>query len=176
MNKINIRDLDQEVKAAHEELVRINNQYNELLTNIFVEQNNKEQNLPNEDDIYIKKKKNKINLIYWVLLLGIFICRGFGLLSIPVYTILFISNLVLNIILLYKLDKKKDILKANKYGDKQSINKDELYEALCKAREKYHTLRKKREEVEGLEELVIDKEEVEAVITDTDVKQLSLEK
>lgn len=176
MNKSDIIDLDQQVKLAYEELVKLNKQYNDLLTNNYREQNNKNQNIINPEEVSLKHKKNIINIIYWLLLTVIFICKGSGLLSLKLYTILFFSNLGLNIFLLYKVDKKKKTLIDSKYEDNQTIDKDELYELLCESREKYHSLRKKREEFTGLEELITYIEEKEISYNDNSLKKLSLDK
>lgn len=148
-----LANLDKEISEAHERLVSLNNEYNELLTKLFNDQNNKNQ-APRE---FVSEKERKYNKIaknmrffYWLIFILAMVASSFFGLPSGVFTYILFGNIIIyllsSIVLSFKIAKERSKNEVNATNS-PNVSKEELYEKLCQARELYHSLRKKRDDV-----------------------------
>lgn len=168
--------LDHDIKDAHTRLISLNNQYNELLTNIYNGATKIPVPVVSEGEKKLRKKRNVLRGAYWVTFLGALLAKSFIGLPELVYSIIVVSDIVGyffgSLYFAIAMDKEKS--KKEKETPKVESDKDKLYEEVCKAREIYHSLRKQREEVyvpddKDYQEYL---EHVNTLITSSDVDTL----
>lgn len=143
-----IAKLDNEIKVAHDRLVELNNQYNELLTRRYNEKNNKVESVMSEKEKKLRKKDGNVKLRYWIIFLAAMLANNFINIPTLIYSGILVANVVIYFASSIRIALKIEKVKKEEMGPKSQddIDKDELYEEVNKAREIYHNLRKKRDD------------------------------
>lgn len=179
--------LDKEINEAHERLVSLNNEYNDLLTNIYNSKNNRQtpEVFVSERERKLNKIQRRIRFIYWIIFVGNLLVDAFLKIPSGIYSSILFADIIFYFVgsvtcgvKIAKEKVKNEGTSTNK--DNKNAYKDELYEKLCQAREVYHSLRNKRDEVviedlDNVDELTKE-ENKEATVDDeqVEVKTLSL--
>lgn len=141
--------LDKKIIEAHANLVSLNSEYNDLLTAIYQDKNKVSTVFASERERKLVSKRQKLAVVYWVVFIADMLANSFFGLPSNIYGGIFVTNAIIYIVgsAIYGSKIRKEIARNKVKSCDQNVNKDELYEKLCQARELYHSLRKKREEV-----------------------------
>lgn len=139
--------LDKEILEAHDRLVNLNNQYNELLTNLYNSKMENNKPVVSKKESKMEKLLDRVRMVYWLIFLGTLVVENFANVPSSICSIVIFGNaavyMVVAIGLMVKIHKEE---KNKPQTVSPDSNKDELYQELNEARELYHSLRKKRDE------------------------------